>query len=147
MTPTEIESLIATARKAANHAYCPYSCYAVGAALLCRDGTLFDGCNVENLSYGLTNCAERTAIFKAVSAGQREFTALAIAGGSVAPATPCGACRQVLAEFCAPDMPVYYTALTNGSIAATTVGALLPLAFNAPLGQAEPTGTRSDTQH
>ena len=97
--------LVKAAREAAANAYCPYSKYPVGAAVLTLDGQIYTGCNVENVSYGLSNCAERTALFKAVSAGCREFAALAVAGGVQRPAAPCGACRQVLYEF-GPDMEV-----------------------------------------
>ena len=121
--------LVAAAREAAANAYCPYSGYPVGAALLARDGRIYTGCNVENVSYGLGNCAERTALFKAVSAGCRDFAAVAVAGGSQRAAAPCGACRQVLAEFCAPETPVLIARLTGGRVAATTLGELLPLAF------------------
>ena len=122
-------NLIAAAREAAAHAYCPYSNYPVGAALLTRDGRIVTGCNVENVSFGLTLCAERTALVKAVSDGLCGFAALAVAGGGRTAAAPCGACRQVLAEFCAPEMPVFYARLTGGRFVATTVGALLPQAF------------------
>lgn len=124
--------LIATAEQARKNAYVPYSHFAVGAALLCADGTVVTGCNVENASYPLGNCAERTAIFAAVAAGKREFQALAIVGGKEnAPADtfcpPCGACRQVMREFCAPDFPVY---LKNGSeIVKRTLSELLPDSF------------------
>jgi cytidine deaminase len=121
--------LIAVAREAATRAYCPYSNYPVGAALLTREWQIVTGSNVENVSFGLTLCAERTALVKAVSDGMREFIALAVVGGNQTPAAPCGACRQVLAEFCAPDMPVFYARLTGGQSVATTVGALLPQAF------------------
>ncbi len=122
-------TLIAAARDAAARAYCPYSNYPVGAALLTRDGRIVTGCNIENVSFGLTLCAERTALVKAVSDGQCGFAALAVAGGDQTAAAPCGACRQVLAEFCAPEMPVFYARLTGGRCVATTVGALLPQAF------------------
>lgn len=122
-------TLIAAAREAAARAYCPYSNYPVGAALLTRDGRIVTGCNVENVSFGLTLCAERTALVKAVSDGLCGFAALAVAGGDQTAAAPCGACRQVLAEFCAPEMPVFYARLTGGRCVATTVGALLPQAF------------------
>ena len=122
-------TLIAAAREAAARAYCPYSNYPVGAALLVRDGRIVTGCNVENVSFGLTLCAERTALVKAVSDGLCGFAALAVAGAGRTAAAPCGACRQVLAEFCAPEMPVFYARLTGGRCVATTVGALLPQAF------------------
>lgn len=121
--------LVKTARAAAANAYCPYSAYPVGAAVLTLDGQIYTGCNVENVSYGLSNCAERTALFKAVSAGCREFAALAVVGGTRRPSAPCGACRQVLAEFCAPDLPVFIARLAGGKVTAATVGDLLPLAF------------------
>ena len=122
--------LLAAARAAAGHAHAPYSDFHVGAALLAADGRIFTGCNVENASYGLTLCAERVALVKAVSEGVRAFRGLAIAGGAAtAPASPCGACRQVLAEFCPPSMPVWYAGLTSGPARATTLGSLLPRVF------------------
>ncbi|GAB4307747.1 MAG: cytidine deaminase [Candidatus Bipolaricaulota bacterium] len=96
--------LVAAAVEARRNAYAPYSGFPVGAALLARDGRLFTGCNVENASYGLTVCAERVALFKAVSEGVREFEAIAVACGD-APCSPCGACRQALNEF-APNLKV-----------------------------------------
>ena len=91
--------LIAKAREAMQHAYTPYSKFQVGAALLAEDGTIYTGCNIENASYGATNCAERTAIFKAVSEGVRRFKAIAIVSSSPAFTYPCGICRQVIGEF------------------------------------------------
>ncbi len=125
-------SLEAAARDAARHSYSPYSHFAVGAALLAEDGSVITGCNVENASYGLTNCAERTAVFKAVSEGHRRFAALVVAGGTDTPATPCGACRQVLSEFCPPDMPVHIVTLpdTPAATISTTMAGLLPFAFS-----------------
>ncbi len=102
MTNTE---LLFIADKAMKNAYAPYSKFRVGAALLCRDGTIFTGCNIENATYGATNCAERTAIFKAVSEGQREFEAIAIVSSGGGETFPCGICRQVMAEF-APEIKV-----------------------------------------
>ncbi len=119
------EELIGLAREARQRAYAPYSCFAVGAALLGRSGRVYAACNVENVSYGLSICAERAAVFKAVSEGEQEFEALAVvtsAGGS-----PCGACRQVLAEF-NYNMTVY-VADTKGQYRAFTVKELLPEAF------------------
>ncbi len=101
------EILMEMARQAMQRSYSPYSHHPVGAALLCADGRIFQGCNVENASFGLTNCAERTAMFKAISEGAREFTAIAIANPQSAP-WPCGACRQVLNEF-APNIRVIVT--------------------------------------
>lgn len=103
MTPQQESELILAACEVRKRAYAKYSNFFVGAALLTNDGHMFAGCNVENISYGLTNCAERTAIFSAVAAGYREFSAVAIATSGGVP--PCGACRQVLAEF-NPDMLV-----------------------------------------
>ena len=125
-SPVGDEALLALARSAMQSSYCPYSRYAVGAALLCRSGRVFLGCNIENASFGLTNCAERTALFKAVSEGEREFSAIAIAAGGSAP-YPCGACRQALNEF-APDLRVLVT-WGGGQVEETTLRALLPHGF------------------
>lgn len=117
--------LIEQAAAARGMAYAPYSHFPVGAALLARSGKIYLGCNVENSSYGLGVCAERVAIWKAISEGDREFEALAVVtdiGGS-----PCGACRQVMAEF-APHMPVFI-ADTTGAYTTLNVDGLLPLAF------------------
>jgi cytidine deaminase len=121
--------LVSAAREAAANAYCPYSHYPVGAALLTADGQVYTGCNVENISYGLSNCAERTALFKAVSSGCRAFVALAVAGGEKRAAPPCGACRQALSEFCPPELPVVYAPLSGRKETITTLGELLPLSF------------------
>lgn len=99
------KELLSIADKAMENAYAPYSKFHVGAALLCKDGTVFTGCNIENATYGATNCAERTAIFKAVSEGQRDFEAIAIVSSSGGETFPCGICRQVMAEF-APEIKV-----------------------------------------
>lgn len=100
------EQLMECAIEARKKSYSPYSGFAVGAALLCVDGTVFTGCNIENASYSPTNCAERTAIFKAVSEGKKEFQAIAIAGGKeiLEVCYPCGVCRQVMSEFCDPEI-------------------------------------------
>ena len=119
------EALLELAREARKRSYSPYSHYAVGAALLCADGRVFQGCNIENASFGLTNCAERTALFKAVSEGASEFTAVAIASEGSAP-WPCGACRQVLNEF-APCIRVLVT--WNGQVAEAPLSELLPHGF------------------
>ena len=122
----DLDELYRKAREAADTAYAPYSKFRVGAALLAEDGAVFTGCNVENRSYGLTVCAERTAVFKGVSGGRRRFTALAIATpDSSYPVGPCGACRQVLSEFMPPDAPVRFGGGSGGQID-TTIGALLP---------------------
>jgi len=128
-------NLIDAACDALKKAHAPYSGYQVGAALLCADGTVFQGCNVENASYGLTNCAERTALFSAVAAGQTEFTALAVAASNEPAPFPCGACRQVLAEFCGPDFPVYIK--NSDDYVATTLGELLPHSFDLKAGSAD----------
>jgi cytidine deaminase len=125
----EKEQLMTEAKKARERAYVPYSNFPVGAALLTADGKVYYGCNIENASYPMTNCAERTAMFKAISEGDTAFTALAVVGDTEGPISPCGACRQVIAEFCAPDMPVYLTNL-NGAVQETTVSELLPGAFS-----------------
>ena len=96
------DQLVDAAWQARDAAYAPYSNFAVGAALLATDGRIFIGCNVENISYGLTNCAERVAIGAAVAAGVREFLAIAVVADTGVPISPCGACRQVLAEFSVP---------------------------------------------
>lgn len=131
------EMLIAEARRAREHAYVPYSRFPVGAALLTDDGAVFRGCNVENASYGLTNCAERTALFKAVSEGKRRFAALAVIADTPGPVAPCGACRQVMAELCPPDMKVYLANL-KGDWKETTVKELLPDSFGREELQHEP---------
>lgn len=102
------QELIKLAIEARKNAYCPYSGFAVGAALLCKDGTIYTGCNIENASYSPTNCAERTAFFKAVSEGKREFVSIAIVGGSekLQKCYPCGVCRQVMTEFCDENFEV-----------------------------------------
>jgi cytidine deaminase len=122
------ETLIQAAIAGREKAYTPYSHFKVGAAIATKNGTIYSGCNIENASYGLCNCAERTAIFKAVSEGQSEFVMLAVVGDTDGPISPCGACRQVIAEFCQPDMPVILTNM-KGDQKETTVGELLPYAF------------------
>ena len=124
--------LIERAHQAAQHAYAPYSGFAVGAALLSSDGEVFTGCNIENGSFGATCCAERTAFFKAVSEGVYDFDAIAVVGGKGGDFTqlcpPCGICRQVMAEFCAPDFKII---LRDGKNVQTyTLSDLLPLTFS-----------------
>ena len=125
----EKEILMNESKKARDNAYVPYSKFPVGAALLAEDGTVYHGCNIENSAYSMTNCAERTAFFKAVSEGVHTFEALAVVGDTEGPISPCGACRQVIAEFCEGTMPVYLTNL-KGDVLETTVAELLPGAFS-----------------
>ena len=124
----DMNALLEESKIAREKAYVPYSKFKVGAALLTADGSVYRGCNIENASYGMTNCAERTAFFKAVSEGVKDFAALAIVADTDHPCPPCGACRQVMVEFCKPEMPVYLTNL-KGDVELTTVGDLLPGAF------------------
>ena len=123
--------LLQAAREAMKTAYAPYSGFRVGACLQAEDGTLYTGCNVENASFGLTNCGERTAVFKAISEGKRRFSAIAIAADQHAP-WPCGACRQVLSEF-APDLRVLIT-WDDGQVAESTLKDLLPHSFSPATG-------------
>ena len=118
--------LIAHAREAREQAYAPYSHFAVGAALLATDGRVFSGCNVENISFGLTNCAERTALFSAVAAGVTSFSKVVVISDSAEPVSMCGACRQALAEFC-DDLEILSVNL-SGETFRTTLTAFLPRA-------------------
>ncbi len=125
--------LAARALRARENAYVPYSKFAVGAALLSKSGKIYEGCNVENASFTPTNCAERTAVFKAVSEGERAFAAIAIAGGPIEGGAlelcpPCGVCRQVLREFCGLDLDVLLVS-GDGSYKATTLEELFPYSF------------------
>lgn len=124
------EKLVSQATHMLDKAYVPYSKFPVGAALLTKDGDIYAGCNIENASFGLSNCAERTAIFNAVSDGVKSFDYLVVTGNTDGPISPCGACRQVLAEFCEANMPVLLTN-SKGSIKETTVAGLLPGAFQS----------------
>ena len=134
------EELMEMARKAMEFSYSPYSHYRVGAALLSKEGQVFSGCNIENASYGASNCAERTALFKAVSEGVREFTTIAIAAEKAAP-WPCGICRQALNEF-APDIRVIVT--WDGQKAEATLNELLVHGFGPKQGQAEILGKEKE---
>lgn len=125
MVATDLVSLAIDASK---HAYVPYSHFPIGAALKTKDGTIYTGCNIENASFGLTNCGERTAIFKAVSDGHKELAEIAIYGETQEPVSPCGACRQVMAEFFEPSSLVTLIA-KNGQTLEMTVGDLLPYSF------------------
>ena len=125
------ENLIEYDIEAMGRAYAPYSGYFVGAALLTADGAVYQGCNIENSAYGPTICAERTAFVKAVSEGQRDFVAIALCGGHQGQiekiCTPCGVCRQVMAEFCKPDFKVYM--VKPGGYEERTLAQLLPDSF------------------
>ena len=127
------EELCKLAIEAMAHAYVPYSGYKVGAALLCADGTVYQGCNIENAAYGPTNCAERTAFFKAVYDGHRDFTAIAVCGGKDGVITgafpPCGVCRQVMREFCGDDFLIYL--VNEKGFETVTLSDLLPFGFRA----------------
>ena len=126
------EALIEKAKQTMEQAYAPYSNFKVGAALLCADGSVYTGCNIENAAYSPTLCAERVAFAKAVSEGQRDFVAMALCGGKNGEieglCTPCGVCRQVMAEFCKKDFSVY-VADAKG-ISAFTLEDLLPNSFS-----------------
>ena len=127
------ERLCDLAKEAMMRAYAPYSGFKVGAALLCSDGTVYQGCNIENASFSPTNCAERTAFFKAIYDGRRDFVAIAVCGGKDGVITgqfpPCGMCRQVMREFCADDFTVYM--IGPDGYETTTLGELLPHSFCA----------------
>ncbi len=133
MTPRE---LMAEAEKARRSSYSPYSRFAVGAALLTRSGRVVHGCNVENASFGLACCAERTAVFKAVSEGERDFVAIAVTAGPRQGSAPCGACRQVLHEF-APRLPVYFRD-ARGRVVRRSLKTLLADAFRLRRKAARP---------
>ncbi len=126
------EQLVKMAKEAMKYSYSPYSEYRVGAALLCEDGSIYTGCNIENAGYSSTNCAERTAFFKAVSEGKRDFLAIAICGGKdgiiegLFP--PCGVCRQVMREFCKDDFEIYL--ITKEGIETYTLEELMPVSFS-----------------
>ena len=128
------DELVRLAKEARAHAYTPYSGFAVGAALLCKDGKVYQGCNIENAAFGPTICAERVAMFKAIYDGEREFEAIAVAGGRAGEEVtglfpPCGVCRQVLREFCGLDF-MLYMAREDGQFEARTLGEMLPLSFS-----------------
>lgn len=124
------KKLIEEAKIAREKAYVPYSKFKVGAALLDDKGTIFHGCNIENAAYSMCNCGERTALFHAYATGSTTFEMMAVVADTDRPVSPCGACRQVLAELCEPNMKVILTNL-NGDIQETTVSELLPGAFIA----------------
>lgn len=124
----EVKNMLRMANEARDRAYAPYSNFCVGACLKGATGAYYLGCNIENAAYSPTNCAERTAMFKAVYEGERQFDALAIVWDGENPAVPCGVCRQVLAEFCDPEMPVI-CANRKGEYKIFAMGDLLPDAF------------------
>ena len=126
------KKLALAAIEAREKAYAPYSGFKVGASLLAKNGKVFTGCNIENAAYSPTACAERVALFKAVSEGVTDFEAIAVAGGgdSVVTTAPCGVCRQVLTEFCSPDLKVLLVSNGEGDYAETSLEQLLPLAFS-----------------
>jgi cytidine deaminase len=131
MTPIELVNL---AKEARSHAYVPYSGFSVGAALLCKDGKIYQGCNIENAAFGPTVCAERTAFFKAVYDGERDFEAIAVVGGRAGEEItglfpPCGVCRQVMREFCDLDFKLYL-GRENGAFETMTLGEMLPMSFS-----------------
>jgi cytidine deaminase len=129
----DTKALIHAALLVRNHAYAPYSGFSVGAALLTKDGRVFSGCNIENASYGLCNCAERTALFSAIADGYRpgDFTYLAVVADTDRPVAPCGACRQVMVELGGAQLIVIQANL-HGAIAQVTATSLLPDAFTHP---------------
>ncbi|KAL1421385.1 hypothetical protein MTO96_000467 [Rhipicephalus appendiculatus] len=129
MADLEAQKLVKIAQDMRARSYCNYSKVRVGAALLCEDGTIITGCNVENASYGLTICAERTALVKAVSEGHRNFKAIAIASNMNDLTMPCGACRQFILEF--GKSIVVYAAAADGRVLTKTADELLPLSFGA----------------
>jgi cytidine deaminase len=124
-----VEQLIEEAKKAREKAYVPYSKFGVGAALLTTDGKVYHGCNIENAAYSMCNCAERTALFKAYSEGDRKIQMMAVVADTDRPCSPCGACRQVISELCPRDMKVFLTNM-KGDIQEITVEDLLPGAFS-----------------
>lgn len=121
--------LIQLAKQARERAYAPYSGFRVGAALLSADGRIYTGCNIENVSYSATNCAERTAFFKAVEEGVRSFRAIAVIGDSTEYLSPCGVCRQVMVEFCEPDFVVLLCD-AEGNYKKKLLAELMPEMFN-----------------
>lgn len=126
-----MKELIKHATDAMKNAYIPYSKFAVGAAILLKDGTIIKGANIENASYGLTNCAERSALFSLYSQGYKkeDIVALAVTGNTEKPISPCGACRQVINELVPKDTPIYLTNL-KGDVKKTTIEKLLPYSFD-----------------
>lgn len=123
------KQLFEVAQEAMKNAYAPYSHYTVGAAIICDDGQIYSGVNIENASYGLTNCAERTAIFKAISEGHQHVSRIVIINGTKELSKPCGACRQVMSEFMGPE-DIVYLANCQNDFKEFTFKEILPLAFS-----------------
>lgn len=126
---SERDKLIEQAKESLKQAYVPYSDFPVGAAVY-ASGHLYTGCNIENASLGLSNCAERTAIFKAISAGNRKIDSIAVAADTPGPVSPCGACRQVMSEFCNKTTPIYLTNF-KGQVEEWTIEQIIPGSFQA----------------
>lgn len=142
MDELKAAELVRAALRARDFSYAPYSGFAVGAALLTESGKIYTGCNIESASYSPTNCAERTAFFKAVSEGERRFLAIAVAGGPAGEEVrdfcpPCGVCRQVMAEFCGPEFEIVMVG-AGGKTKVLALGQLLPLGFGPELLGREP---------
>lgn len=127
------KDLFMLAKEAMKNSYAPYSNYNVGAALICKNGNVYKGCNIENASYSVTNCAERTALFSAIANGEKEFSAICVVGGKNGEITnyamPCGVCRQVLSEFCDAEFKIY-VGISEDDIKVFTLGELLPYSFD-----------------
>lgn len=123
------EQLIDRAKEVRNRAYVPYSKFPVGAAILMKSGKVYEGCNIENAAYPVTCCAERVAIFKAISEGETDFEEIAVVADTNRPVPPCGSCRQVISEFFEQDTKVHTTNL-SGELKTLTVRELLPYSFN-----------------
>jgi cytidine deaminase len=132
------KKLVEAARQARERAFAPYSGFSVGAALECRDGAIFTGCNIENSSYGLSLCAERVAIFKAVSEGRRDFVRIAVIADSHAPVRPCGACRQVISDLLGSQAEVIMANL-SGAVDLKIVDEILPIPFDRSFSGRETT--------
>ena len=133
------QTLCDLAKQARNNAHTPYSNFKVGAALLCSDGSIYTGCNIENASFSPTVCAERVAIFKAVSEGKREFSAIAVCGSTIGELNdkfcyPCGVCRQVLSEFCDKDFKIFV--MSKEDVKEYTLSELLPYSFGLDITEA-----------
>ena len=129
LTQQELDLLLDKAQEARDHSYAPYSKYNVGAALLTADGQIYQGCNIENASFTPTICAERTAFFKAIFDGVRDFAAIAVIGSGELPAYPCGVCRQVMSEFCEGDFLIITSNADGSTVVAETLDQMMPHRF------------------